>query len=283
MTGTKTPNLVCYDIRGHGTAWMPVDKRFNDTDVTNYAWSLETFVNDCKRVYDNTVGGGKVIVCGFGFGGFIAQKFALTHPELVQKLVLLQTSIRPITGLYDEINYLGGPQGWIAKNPHMTYLTSEERFVQQTLCDWFYLPPESGCPPDKLIDPQDGDNDWTSPQYNLIAAMWRQGSSTTTLQTDKLLASTDLVDDWVNAKGISFNVHILAATDDPLASPEMMANTYTTIYNNNRHLVVAFDVVNGRHGFTIMRPDYISGIVCRTCKRLSAQTTWLQRSPDQGY
>nr|QBK87345.1 MAG: alpha/beta hydrolase fold protein [Marseillevirus LCMAC201] len=286
MTGVVTPNLVAYDIRGNGTAWLPVDDKYNDLNIKNYAWKLEQFVEDCKQIYDKVIGNGKIKICGIGFGGIIAQKYALTYPETIEKLILLQTSIRPTPGLYPEINYLAGPQGWIAKNPHVTYLTSEEKFVQQNLCNWFYLPEKNNCPKDPLVDQYDDNNDQTSPQYNLVAKMWRQGSSTTLLQIDKLRVSTDLVPDWEKAK-VSFGIHILSATDDPYSPPDVMTATYTTIYNNNRHLVVALDIVNGRHAFYIMRPDYIAGIICGDCEHVpqhevaSAKNTI--RAPDHGF
>ncbi|KKL64418.1 hypothetical protein LCGC14_2165250 [marine sediment metagenome] len=284
MIGVKTPNLVAYDLRGHGTAWLPVDKKYNDLNTGNYAWTLEQFVEDCKQIYDRVIGDGSQIkICGFGFGGIIAQKYALTYPETIEKLILLQTSIKPTPGLRPEINYLAGPQGWIARNPHVTYLTSEEKFVQQTLCDWFYLPEESDCPKDPLVDKYDDNNDQTAPQYNLVAKLWRQGSSTTTLQADKLLVSTDLVEDWEKAKDLSFGIHILAAMDDPLAPPDVMTATYTAIYNTNRQVIVAFDIVNGRHAFSIMRPDYITGIVCEDCEHMHAEDTYTTRAVDHGF
>lgn len=280
MTGVKTPNLVAYDIRGNGTAWLPVDDKYNDLNIKNYAWKLEQFVEDCKQIYDKVIGNGKIKICGIGFGGIIAQKYALTYPETIEKLILLQTSIRPTPGLYPEINYLGGPQGWIAKNPHVTYLTSEEKFVQENLCDWFYLPEKSNCPKDQ----HDDTNDQTSPQYNLVAKLLRQGSSTTQLQIDKLRVSTDLVPDWEKAQ-VSFGIHILSATDDPYSPPDVMTATYTTIYNNNRHLIVALDIVNGRHAFYIMRPDYIAGIICGGCEHAPAalSTTRISAKEDHGF
>lgn len=273
MSGSKTPNLVAYDLRGHGTAWMPVDPKYNDTNIENYAWPLSLFVEDCKKIYDKVIGGGKIKICGFGFGGIVAQKYALVYPETVSKLILLQTGIRRIPGIQTEIDILGGPSGWIAKNPHVTYLTNNESLVRQTLCDWFYLPDSSHCILDPRISKNDQINDEQAPQYNLSEALMRAGSTTTNLQTDKLLASTDFVADWENAKAVPFNIHILAATDDPLSTPEIMTSTYTTIYNNNRTLLVVLDIVHGRHGFTIMRPDYIAGIVCDDCQQISSTYT----------
>ena len=278
MTGVKTPNLVSFDLRGHGTAWIPVESRYNDTNPNNSAWTLDDFVNDTKKVYDSVIGGGKIIVCGFGFGGFVSQKFALTYPDIIEKLVLLQTSVRPVTGLLSEINYFGGPNGWIAKNPGVTYLTMEEKYVQQMLCDWFYSP-DPKCPPSSQFKDY---NDETAPQYNLAAKMLRQGSCTSLLQTDKLLVNINLIKDWQDAK-VSFTVHILAGTDDPLATPDIMTEAYTDIYNTNRHLLVVFDTVHGRHGFTIMRPDYIAGIVCDNCEKLGSKDTYVRKLSDHGF
>ncbi len=283
MTGIPTPNLVAYDLRGHGTAWIPVDPKYNDANPSNHAWTIDQFVEDCKKVYDGVIGGNKIKVCGFGFGGLVAQKYCLKYPETVEKFILLQTTIRPNPGLQDEIEYLAGPNGWIAKNPHVTYLTSEERFVHETLCQWFYLPADHDCPVDKLIDKEDDLNDQTSPQYNLTAMLWRQASSTTTLQADKLLVTTDISREWREAKDIPFGIHILAATDDPMSPPDMMTATYTSIYNTNRTVMVVLDIVNGRHGFSIMRPDYIAGIICEDCERLSANDTFTTRSSTHGF
>ena len=271
MSNIKTPNLVAYDLRGHGTAWVPVEKKYNDSAFENYAWSIDTFANDLKKVYDNIVKE-KVILCAFGFGGLVAQKFALKYPELVKKLVLLQSTISPSPGLRERIEYLSGPSGWIARNPSVTYLTNEERFVQETLCNWFYLPLSMTCPPDTLIDESDPRDDELEPQYNVVERMLRQASSTTDLQTSKMAVSIDLAPEWINSKA-KFPIHILAATDDPTAPSDMMTRTFTTIYNNNRSLIVALDIVNGRHGFTIMRPDYIAGIICTDCKKISNTTT----------
>lgn len=274
MSGIKTPTLVAYDVRGHGTAWLPVDPKYNDLDLNNTAWTAEQFVTDCKKVYDTIISSGKVKVMGFGFGGFIAQKFALTFPELIEKLIILQTSVRPNPAVQTQINYLGGPNGWIARNPLVTYLTMQEEFANRMLCNWFYLPNEKSCSTQSrsLEDAADRYDDQRSPQYNLTATMWREGSATTTLQTDKLLIGTNLTFEWAKG-GFDFPIHILAATDDPSATPTMMTETFTTIQHANRTLMVVFDIVNGKHGFTIMRPDYIAGIICDECEKLGSEST----------
>lgn len=282
MLGRKTPNLVAYDLRGHGTAWMPVDPSYNDTDLSNTFWNLDMYAMDCKKVYDKIIQQGKIIVCGFGFGGQVAQKFALNFPDLVEKLVLLQSTTRPTPGLDSEIEYLGGPNGWIARNPRITYLTSQESWIQQILCGWFFLPNVEACP--KIQNGPENIDDEISPQYKITQRMYRKGSATTTLQVDKIMAGTNLENDWANAPNMDFMIFILAATDDPLSPPDLMTNTYTSIFNQNRSLNVVFDVVNGRHAFTIMYPDYIAGIICDECTRINVTATYsTEFNPGRGF
>ena len=280
MTGVKTPTLVAYDLRGFGTAWMPVDPSFTDGDLYNVAWSLDQYSQDCRKVYEKIIENGKVIICGFGFGGIIAQDFSLKYPDLVEKLVLLQTSIEQTPALTSEIQDL---VNWISQHKNVTYLTNDEAFVKKTLCQWFYLSASKNCPPDPLVDKFDDNNDDSSPQYNMADKMMRQGSSTSMLQSGKLLATTNMIEKWKMAKTIPFGIHILAATDDPLAPPYMMTRTYTNIYNTHRETMVVLDIVNGRHGFTIMRTDYIAGIVCDDCQKMTTEDTYTSIGKNYGY
>ena len=262
--GQKIPTLISYDLRGHGTAWMPVDPKFSDTNVKNTAWTIDQFVDDCKLVYDKAIGTGKVIVCGFGFGGIVGQKFALKYPQLIEELVLLQTTIRPSSHLASRINVLGAPNGWIAQNSGITYLTNDDTFMQTTMCEWFYLPAEI-C--GEQASSLNGQTDLNSPYFRMAVALLREGSATTMLQIDKLLAGTDFTADWKTASSPPFTIHILAASEDPISTPAEMTATYTDIYNTNRSMTVAMDIVTGKHGFTIMRPDYIAHILCTNCKK----------------
>lgn len=260
LQGSKTPNLVTYDLRGHGTAWMAVDPKYNDSNVNNQAWNIEQFVSDLKKVYDGVVGGGKVVLCGYGFGGRIAQKYALTYPKQIEKLVILQTTITPGPGFKAEIDHLSGPNGWIAKHPNVTYLTMDQKHIQETLCNWFYLEKECS-------NSEAGKDNQNTAQYALSAKLWREASATTELQADKIASTLDLLKEWETATDVSFPIHLLAATEDPLAPPDLMTKTYTTMNNANRALLVALDIVVGRHGYSIMRPDYIVGIICEDCSK----------------
>lgn len=266
MKGFKTPTLIAYDLRGHGTAWMPVDPKYNDTEPFNTAWTLEQYANDCKKIYDMFVEKNtKVIICGYGFGGSVAQKYSLLYPNTVQKLVILQAPTRSVPGLQEEINYLGGPNGWINRNKQVSYLTSEEKWVEKVLCGWFYVSDDLICPNQE----DNGIDEYETPQYQMVEKMYRQGSSTTTLQVEKIGVATDLSRDWESSPNINFPIHILAATDDPISPPDLMVETYNQIYNNNRSLTVVFDVVKGKHGFSAMHPEYIASILCKDCPKVS--------------
>jgi pimeloyl-ACP methyl ester carboxylesterase len=276
MSNVQTPNLVAYDLRGHGTAWVPVAAEYNDTQIQNHAWTLDQFVDDCRNIYEKVIGSGKIVLCGFGFGGSVAQAYALKYPENIEKLVLLQTTIRPISDIRSEINYMSN---WLAQNPKVDYLTSEEDYVNRVMCQWFVLPNVSAC-----NQKAESDNDQTTPQYSLATEMWRKASCSTALQTDKLMLATDFLPQWTKAakdEVVTFPTHILAATDDPLAPSDMMTETYTTIYNANRSILVVLDIVNGRHGFSLMRPDYIAGILCDACQTLSLTSTYA--ATPEGY
>jgi pimeloyl-ACP methyl ester carboxylesterase len=272
-SGVETPTLIAYDQRGHGTAWEAVDKQFLDDNVTNYQWPLDTFVQDCKKVIDTVIHPtDKIRLVGFGFGGVVSQKVALTFPDRIEKLILLQTSIRPINELLSEVQQ---SSIWISQNPNSSYVSPNDTMIQEMLCGWFYLPngfntvngvvtcPANTGPTFNLDYKFD---DAKSPQFILAETIFREGSVETLLQTDKLIINTNLEEAWANAKNINFTIHILAGTDDPFASPNRMAQTYTAIYNHNRSVTVVLDIVKGKHGFTITRADYIAGIICEKCK-----------------
>ena len=263
MSDIKTPNLVSYDLRGFGTAWMPVPQKFLDKNIYNSFWSLEQYVADCVNVYNKIIGSGKIILVGFGLGGLVAQKFALANPTLIKKLVILQTSILLDPEL---VKGLGILSEWAAKKPDITYLTMQEDFVQKILCEWFYTP---------LCEQLDDShhNDQNTPQYNLITKLYREASVSSSIQGQKLLLATNLELDWEMSGKLEFPVHILAATDDPIASPNRIVQTFTTIQNKNRALQIILDIVSGRRGFSVLRPDYIAGIICTDCEKMGADDT----------
>lgn len=250
MNGVKTPNLVAYDLRGFGSAWMPVPIKYADLDPDNHIWSFDQYVEDCERIHKNVIGlENKIIIAGFGIGGGIAMKYALKFPERLKKLVVLQTSVKPVQFLQSMDNRFAGPNGWIAKNPDIPYLTGEKSFIDGLLNGWFYIPEEVN-----------------TVQFLIGQKLLRQGSLISSLQVIKLLLDVNFYKEWSQVRNIPYMIHLLAATDDPLVTPEEMTQTFSVIYNNNRNVQVVFDIVKGRHAFTLIYSGYIANILYRPIK-----------------
>jgi pimeloyl-ACP methyl ester carboxylesterase len=76
----KDFKVVVFDNRGVG-----------DSDVPEGPYALSQMVEDTVAVLD-AAGIDRTHVLGVSLGGFIAQEFALAHPERLQKLVLASTS-----------------------------------------------------------------------------------------------------------------------------------------------------------------------------------------------
>jgi 3-oxoadipate enol-lactonase len=75
------------DLRGHGRSGHVLR-----------AFSLYDLVSDVIAVLDH-LGVGRAIWCGLSIGGMVALRAALTHPDRVAALILLDTDAGPETGL----------------------------------------------------------------------------------------------------------------------------------------------------------------------------------------
>ncbi|HWN21894.1 MAG TPA: alpha/beta hydrolase [Gaiellaceae bacterium] len=84
-------HVVALDQRGHGDSiWEP-------------PWSLEQYVEDTLAALSSVgLAGSPCTWIGHSFGGRVAYELAVTAPELVERLVLLDPAIRidPAVGLY---------------------------------------------------------------------------------------------------------------------------------------------------------------------------------------
>jgi pimeloyl-ACP methyl ester carboxylesterase len=76
---------VVYDQRGHGFSQKP-------TGADSY--QMARFVDDALRVLD-ACAVGRAHIVGHCLGGMVATALALAHPDRVQSLVLVGTSMRP--------------------------------------------------------------------------------------------------------------------------------------------------------------------------------------------
>lgn len=89
--------VVAPDQRGHGATGGPDDEA---------AYSLERFAADAVELIE-ALGWERTDLLGHSMGGMIAQTLVLSRPDLVGRLVLMDTSSGPVDGLDPDIMRLG--------------------------------------------------------------------------------------------------------------------------------------------------------------------------------
>ena len=90
--------LVFYDHRGGGRS--DKDKSEN--------WNLDQWADDLRGLID-VLGVERPIVLGVSFGGFVAQNYAIRHPDRLHKLILVSTIPRIVLQtVYDAFQKFGG-------------------------------------------------------------------------------------------------------------------------------------------------------------------------------
>lgn len=77
----ETYNLLAWDARGHGLSKLEPDEKFRFRDM----------ISDCKKLFE-LYGIKKAVLIGQSMGGNLAQEIAYSHPEMVEKLVLIDCS-----------------------------------------------------------------------------------------------------------------------------------------------------------------------------------------------
>ncbi|RYE39975.1 MAG: alpha/beta fold hydrolase, partial [Hyphomicrobiales bacterium] len=86
----KNFEVIAIHARGHGFS--------RDTDAP---WTLEQAADDVAAVL-KSLGIEKASVMGYSFGGKIAQQFALSHPQMLDKLVVIAAAFAK-AGEYSEV------------------------------------------------------------------------------------------------------------------------------------------------------------------------------------
>jgi pimeloyl-ACP methyl ester carboxylesterase len=76
----KHASVLLYDLRGHGLSEQTPEGYTGDDMVADLAALLDALVPPSQRV----------VVLGHSFGGYIALRFAVRHPERLRGLVLLE-------------------------------------------------------------------------------------------------------------------------------------------------------------------------------------------------
>lgn len=73
--------VIAIDLRGHG-----------HSDIPRSDYRMETLKSDLEGALDALGINQKVILVGHSFGGALAAEFAVSHPERVERLILIATS-----------------------------------------------------------------------------------------------------------------------------------------------------------------------------------------------
>lgn len=79
---SKEVRCIAVDLRGHGKSEKP-----------DMPYTQDMFADDVAALLD-ILKISKAYICGISMGGFVAQKMALTHPEKVDGLILIDTTPR---------------------------------------------------------------------------------------------------------------------------------------------------------------------------------------------
>ncbi|WP_372572327.1 alpha/beta fold hydrolase [Ruegeria jejuensis] len=80
---SKRFRVISFDHRGHG-----------DSDPCRQPYELADLVSDAEQLIEKLVGG-PVHFAGMSTGGFVGLRLLLKRPDLIKKLVLIDTSARP--------------------------------------------------------------------------------------------------------------------------------------------------------------------------------------------
>ena len=95
---SEVAQLIYYDHRGQGRS---------DTDKSEN-WNLDQWADDLRGLID-ILGVKKPVVLGLSFGGFVAQNYAIRHPDRLHKLILASTVARMVPErVFDAFEKFGG-------------------------------------------------------------------------------------------------------------------------------------------------------------------------------
>ena len=117
----KECEVLAHDQRGLGL-----------TSIPEGPYTMSQYASDGAALLDH-VGWESCVVIGMSFGGMVAQEFAVTYPERVQRLALLCTSAGGAAGSSYPLHELGS-LGVEERNAKVTTLT-DSRFTPEWLSE----------------------------------------------------------------------------------------------------------------------------------------------------
>jgi 3-oxoadipate enol-lactonase len=116
--------IITYDHRGQGK-----------TEVTESGYDMDTLYEDAVQLIEQ-LGGKPVIFAGLSMGGFVGMRLAARRPDLIKKLILLETSAEaePIEnhGKYKFLNFVVRYIGYFPVVSSVMKIMFGQKFLNDT-------------------------------------------------------------------------------------------------------------------------------------------------------
>jgi len=229
------PTFITYDSRGCGTADFPTAERLPGIEQ----WSKDLRELLSRLEID------RVALAGWGFGGLVAQHFALNNPAMVSRLHVFSISSTDSDGAGDLNALIGKLEGWRQQNPQVTYLTLHETVVQEILRKWF--------------DTEELDADI----YEVCQDSLREVSVSEYISTLRMIRdSTWLLPLWTSQAAVPFKTYIMSAASDKFAHPTGAIDLFNAMKQGSGGKWVTMDVKQGLHGYALAHADETALELC---------------------
>lgn len=228
------PTFITYDSRGCGTADFQQQTSLN-TDIAKWSKDLDLLLNQLEI--------DKVVLAGWGFGGLVAQHFALTNSSKVSKLYVFSVSSTDSDGAEELTNMIDRLEQWRNQNLQITYLTLHETMVQEILCKWF-----ENC---------GHENEFNIQQIREICQ-----DSLRELNVDDYLLTLKLIRDsqwliplWLSNESIPFKTYLMSASNDKFAHPTGAIDLFNAMKKGSKGKWITMDVKQGLHGYALAHAE----------------------------
>jgi len=205
--------VIRYDLRGHGESGSPEG-----------LWSLEDFVADLLHVFQRHELS-RIHLAGFSLGGLIAQRFAIDHPDKVERLAIVSA----VAGRTAE------EKEKVARRLENLRAGDYDTNIEAALERWF-SPGFREQHPD-LVEQR-------------MALMRKVGSQRGYIQAYKVFSTSDLADEL---QLISAPTLIMTGEEDPGSNPRMAALMHYRIPGSRMEILPGL-----RHSLLVEAPELVA-------------------------
>lgn len=262
-SGKDLPTLITYDPRGFGSANnLYIDPKYSNSDPFNTAWTIDNYATDFWKIIDDLGIKNKLSIAAWGFGGLIAQKVALSRPNNINELFLLQGYVSALT--IESTNVIDSLAVYLNKYAEIQYLPMPQEIKQQRICQIFDLNNQI-CP---------GNNDPTDQSQNIAfinaQSNLNDSSARAFQQVLKIANTVNPKQWWTDFKNpIPFRVFILSSDRDERSKPNDNAileqiiedHSFSNSVITNGNKPIALKIVPGKHFTTFSDPKTTANIL----------------------